>query len=228
MSPSGSLVLFDIDGTLMRGAGRYHKDALVEGIRLVTGRATTLDGISTSGMLDRDLIAAMLHATGESEWRIRKCLSRIVMECQSCYTSNCAIDLSPFVCVGVHEILRSLHARGAKTGLVTGNLSAIGWKKVEQAGLAEYFSIGAFAENGRTRMRLAQIAVWRARRQRLITKDARISLIGDHPNDVQAAKANGFQAIAVATGVSSLAELRASKPDILVANLTELDLERLL
>jgi len=228
MSPSGSLVLFDIDGTLMRGAGQHHREALVEGIRRVTGRLTTLDGVPTSGMLDRDLITAMLRASGEGNSRIQKSLSRIVAECQSCYAANCATDLSAFVCVGVHEALRGLFARGAKAGLVTGNLSTIGWKKVELAGLREYFSVGAFAENGRTRTRLAQIAAQRARRERLITKDARISLIGDHMNDIQAAKANGFQAIAVATGVISLAELKAAKPDILVSNLSELDLEKLL
>lgn len=212
----------------MRGAGRNHKDALVEGIRRVTGRLTTLDGVSTSGTLDRDLISAMLRASGESETRIRRSLSRIVAECQTCYAENCAADLSPFVCAGVHEILGGLRARGAVAGLVTGNLSRIGWRKVELAGLRHYFSLGAFAENGRTRKRLAQIAAWRAKRERLIESDARITLIGDHTNDVEAAKANGFYAVAVATGLCSAEELRDSKPDILVANLSELDIERLL
>ncbi len=212
----------------MRGAGQHHKDALVEGIRRVTGRVTSLDGVPTSGMLDRDLIAAMLRASGESESRVRRSLSRIVAECQACYAESCAPDLNEFVCIGVREILGALQTRGASIGLVTGNLSSIGWKKIELAGLREYFLIGVFAENGRSRSRLAQIAAWRARRERLIGKDARISLIGDHTNDVLAAKANGFQAVAVATGISSLEELRASKPDILISNLTELDIETLL
>jgi phosphoglycolate phosphatase len=62
----------------------------------------------------------------------------------------------------------------------------------------------------------------------LITKTSRISLIGDHPNDIQAAKANGFQAVAVATGLSAIEELRAAEPEILVQNTCELDLEKLL
>lgn len=112
--------------------------------------------------------------------------------------------------------------------LVSGNLSEIGWKKVALASLREYFSFGMFSENGRTRTRLAQLAAWRARRHRLISREARISLIGDHMNDVAAAKANGFQAVAVASGVTSFEELRASQPDILVSNLQELNIERLL
>jgi phosphoglycolate phosphatase-like HAD superfamily hydrolase len=48
-------------------------------------------------------------------------------------------------------------------------------------------------------------------------------LIGDHANDVEAAKRNGFRAVGVATGVTSVEELRAAEPDILVPDLTHLD-----
>jgi phosphoglycolate phosphatase-like HAD superfamily hydrolase len=225
---SKSLVLFDIDGTLVRGAGLHHKTSLIEGIRRVTGLSTTLDDVPTAGMLDRDLIASMLRIAGHSERRIRMALRPIMAECQNCYLANCAIDLRTNVCAGVPEFLARLIARGAVLGLVTGNLSQIGWKKMELAGLHECFSIGAFAEDGTTRTRLARVAAWRAIKQGLIPKNCRISLIGDHVNDVEAAKRNGFQAVAVATGVTSLEELRASEPDILVRDLTGLDPERLM
>ncbi|MBV8706786.1 MAG: hypothetical protein JO028_06340, partial [Acidobacteriaceae bacterium] len=67
MSRAAGIVLFDIDGTLLRGAGPHHKEALVEGIRRVTGITTTLDGVPTSGTLDRDLIALMLRVAGYSD-----------------------------------------------------------------------------------------------------------------------------------------------------------------
>lgn len=223
MKRSESLVLFDIDGTLVRGAGLHHKHSLIEGIRKVTGLSTTLDDVPTAGMLDRDLIVGMLRTVGQSKSCIRKTLPQIMAECQSCYVANCAMDLRSSVCMGVPEFLVRLEARGAVLGLVTGNLSQIGWKKMELAGLRAHFSIGAFAEDGATRTRLAQVAARRAIKQRLIAKNCRISLIGDHVNDVEAAKRNGFRAVAVATGLTSLEKLRASKPDILVANLTELD-----
>ena len=223
-----SLVLFDIDGTLMRGAGQHHKDALVEGIRKVTGRVTTLDGVATSGMLDRDLIASMLRKSGESERRIRATLRTIMNECQSFYVRNCAFDLSSFVCHHVRETLAELKARGAALGLVTGNLSVIGWRKMELAGLRSYFSVGAFAEDGRTRARLAVVAMRRAVRENLITKGSRVSLVGDHANDVHAAKLNGFQSVAVATGMMPFEELAALNPDILVRHLGELDAAQLI
>jgi phosphoglycolate phosphatase len=58
---------------------------------------------------------------------------------------------------------------------------------------------------------------------RLVARNCRVSLIGDHPNDIEAAKRNGFQAVAVATGLTSAEELQRWEPDILVRDLTELD-----
>ncbi len=221
-------MLFDIDGTLMRGAGPHHKQALIEGIRRVTGISTHLEGVPTSGMLDRDLIVSMLKASGHSQRRIRVALRQIMAECQEAYLANCAIDLAPFMCTGVRECVAGLHERGAVLGLVTGNLSRIGWRKMELAGLRGYFSVGAFAEHGTTRARLARVAARNAINQGLIGRHSRISLIGDHTNDVLAAKANGFQSIAVATGLTPLEELQISEPDILVRNLSELEIEKLL
>ena len=227
-SPASSLVLFDIDGTLMRGAGRHHKDALIEGIRAVTGRATNFDGIDTSGRLDVDLISVLLSAHGETPESVRALLHRIMAECQTAYTRNCVLDLSPFVCPGVQETLQALQAAGAVLGLVTGNLSAIGWRKVELAGLRSYFSFGAFAEDAGTRAGLAALAVQRAKAARLIADDSRVSLIGDHANDIAAARETGLQAVAVGTGVMPFEELQALEPDIAVRSLVELDISRLL
>ena len=93
-------------------------------------------------------------------------------------------------------LLEELTARDALVGLVTGNLSAIGWKKVEVAGLRSYFRVGAFSEHGTTRAMLARAAIREARREHLLERGARISLIGDHPNDIRAARTNRIQAIA--------------------------------
>lgn len=228
MSKPNSVVLFDIDGTLMRGAGPHHKSALIEGVRRVTGLATVLDGVPTQGMLDCDLIINMLRAAGHAESEIGADLPAIMAESQSHYVANCAADLRPCVCPGVEGLLAGLKSRGAALGLVTGNLSRIAWKKLELAGLSRYFNFGAFAEDPTTRTTLAKISVSHAFEAGLADRSSRISLIGDHPNDVAAAKANGFQAIAVATGLTSLQDLQAAQPDIAVQDLRNLVLEELL
>jgi phosphoglycolate phosphatase len=228
MKPADALVLFDIDGTLLRGAGHHHRQALIDGIREATGLTTHLDGVSTSGMLDRDLIAVMLKAAGQADRRIRRSLLQVMDACQSAYCTNCTSELKQFVCPGVPELLSQLTSRGAVLGLVTGNLSRIGWRKMELAGLREYFSIGAFAEDGRTRARLARVARQRATRAGLVVRNARVSLVGDHPNDIEAARANGFQSVAVATGLIKIEDLKASGPDLLVETLCHLDVAALL
>ena len=58
-----ALVLFDIDGTLTRRTGPHHRDALVEGIRKVTGLRTTTDGIPLHGMLDPVILTRMMRRT---------------------------------------------------------------------------------------------------------------------------------------------------------------------
>jgi phosphoglycolate phosphatase len=223
-----TLILFDIDGTLIRNAGGHHRDALVAGIRSVTGLSTTLDGVSTSGMLDRDLIRVMMQSAGASERRIRASMPQIVAECQTAYLNDCSSDLSDRVCRGVAEFLAAIKREGGVSGLVTGNLTRIGWKKVEQAGLAQFFSVGAFAEDGLTRARLARVARQRAVKAGLVAHSARVVLVGDHANDVRAAKTNGYLSIAVATGLMPYEELKALEPDIVVRDLTELDPRRVL
>jgi phosphoglycolate phosphatase-like HAD superfamily hydrolase len=68
----------------------------------------------------------------------------------------------------------------------------------------------------------------RAAKLDLISKTSRIFLIGDHANDIAAAKANGYHSIAVASGVTPFEELAAAGPDTLVHHLAELDLSSLI
>ena len=45
VTPAPGLVLFDIDGTLIRRAGPHHRQALIDAVRHVTGLETTTDHI---------------------------------------------------------------------------------------------------------------------------------------------------------------------------------------
>lgn len=221
------LVLFDIDGTLIRRAGPHHRQALVEAVRRTTGFETTTDGVPVAGMLDRDILSCMLARAGMRATTIRGVMPDIVRRAQWLYSRSCP-DLQGKVCPGVRALLSRLERRGVVTGLVTGNLTRIAWKKMDHAGLRPYFRFGAFAEQARDRSGLARMAIREARRQKWIGSDSPITLIGDHPNDVKAAQANGVQSIAVATGVISLEELQSHSPDILLADLRAIRLDMLL
>ena len=217
-------MLFDIDGTLLRRAGPHHRAALVKAALNATGIETTTEGIAVQGMLDRDILAAMLHNAGASATMIRRNMPLMVQRAQAIYTRSCP-DLRSKVCPGARMLLYRLSRRGFIIGLVSGNLTRIGWKKMERAGLRRYLRFGAFAELARDRAGLVRIAIQRARREGWINGTSPIALIGDHPNDVRAAQANGVRSIAVATGLASVDELAESSPDVLVPDLKALSPE---
>jgi len=220
-------VLFDIDGTLIRRAGPHHREALVEAIRRTAHVETTTEGVPVAGMLDRDILTTMLLRAGMPRAEIRRVLPEVVTRAQSIYVRRVP-DLAGKVCPGVRGLLGRLSRRGVVIGLVTGNLSRIGWRKLERAGLRPYFRFGAFAEMARDRAGLVRVAIRRARQERWIARDSNISLIGDHPNDVLAAQANGIRSVAVGTGIVSLDELRAHSPHIAIPDLRSLTLDDLL
>jgi hypothetical protein len=70
-----ALVLFDIDGTLVRRAGPNHREALVHAIRRVTGLESTTDGIPVA----RDARSERPTATWEETPLSGRCLSHQVL-----------------------------------------------------------------------------------------------------------------------------------------------------
>jgi beta-phosphoglucomutase-like phosphatase (HAD superfamily) len=110
----------------------------------------------------------------------------------------------------------------AVLALVTGNLTRIGWRKLQRAGLDGYFRFGAFGEMAATRGGLARLAIERARREGAIGP---IALVGDAPQDVRAAQENGIRSIAVRTGVTPPGDLEACNPDCIHDDLTQFDFD---
>jgi phosphoglycolate phosphatase-like HAD superfamily hydrolase len=220
-------VFWDIDGTLIRRAGPHHRHALVEGIRRVTGIETTTDGIPLFGMLDPDIIREMLRRAGVSAFAIRAAMPEIAAAAERVYLRTCP-PIERKTCPGVRRLLNQLERRGVALALVTGNLTRIGWWKLERAGLRRYFRFGAFGEMARDRGGLVKIAVRHARREGWIGKAARVSLIGDAPADILAARAGGVRSVAVATGLISSDQLQAYAPDLLLEDLRALRPEALI
>jgi phosphoglycolate phosphatase len=218
LHPAPALVLFDIDGTLLRRAGPHHRQALVDAVRRVTGLETSTDHIPVHGMLDPDILTRMMRDAGASAAAVRRAMPEVIRLAQHLYGRSVP-DLRRKTCPGVRAALYRIVRRGIPLGLVTGNLTRIGWKKLDRAGLKPYFRFGAFGEMAPDRAGLARMAIRHARRQGWIAKEAAIALIGDAPSDIVAAKRNGIRSIAVRTGISTRAELLACEPDVLLEDL---------
>lgn len=222
-----ALVLFDIDGTLVRRSGPHHRQALVEAVRQIAGVETTTDHIPVHGMLDPDIITRMMRDAGASPALIRRSMQAIIRRAEHIYVQTVP-SLEDKTCPGVKAVLNRFQQRGIILGLVTGNLTRIGWKKLERAGLRRYFRFGAFGDMAKDRAGLARMAVRHARSRGWIGNGTALSLIGDAPSDILAAQANGIRSIAVCTGISSEEELRRHQPDLLLRDLRRLRLEMVL
>lgn len=213
-----ALALFDIDGTLLSKAGPHHRQALEWAVKTTTGRPGTTEGIPVAGMLDTDIVMAMLAAAGVARTEAGRLMTPIRRCAARRYRDLCPA-LHGKVCPGVRHLLRDLRRSGVLTGLVTGNFERIAWRKLERAGLAGFFRFGSFAGQGSTRGALARRAIAEARRKGWIEEPAPVSLVGDHVNDILAAKEAQVRSVAVATGVVSLEELAGHAPDILIPDL---------
>jgi len=222
-----ALVLFDIDGTLVRRAGPHHRQALVDAVRRVTGLETSTDHIPVHGMLDPDILSRMMRDAGASPAAVRQAMPEVVRRAQAAYGRDVP-DLRSKCCPGVRRLLGRLEKRGVLLGLVTGNLTRIGWKKLDRAGLKPYFRFGAFGEMARDRAGLARLAIRRARVNGWIGRHTPVTLIGDAPSDIIAAQRNGIRVVAVHTGVSTRDDLQAYAPDILIEDLRALRIEAIL
>jgi len=220
------LVLFDIDGTLLRRAGPYHRKALIHGIRHATGLDTTTDGIPVQGMLDPAIVSEMMRRAGAAPALIRHAMPEIQRAAERYYRRVCPA-LEEAHCPGVVALLERLNRNGCLLALVTGNFTRIGWRKLERAGLARFFRYGAFGDMAATRGHLVKWAVSEARRKHSLAPDAPATLVGDAASDVIAARENRIRIIAVRTGITPVEDLEALAPDYLLRDLREFRLRML-
>ena len=78
-----ALVLFDIDGTLVRRAGPHHRQALVDAVRDVAGLESTTEGIPVQGMLDPDILTVMLLNAGVDPPEIRRAMPALIISART-------------------------------------------------------------------------------------------------------------------------------------------------
>jgi phosphoglycolate phosphatase-like HAD superfamily hydrolase len=211
--------LFDIDGTLLRDPDRIHMDSIASSIRRVTGFSVTMEGVPIHGSTDTAILSAACRQAGIPAEILEPQVKAILdAMCQTVADRRHEMKLRRMP--GVEEALRHLAAKGALLGLATGNLEAIGWIKVEEAGLREWFRFGGFSDEYPIRAEPVGSAARKARE--LAGKDARICVVGDTPRDIEAARANDLAVIAVATGSFSFDALAELQPEVCASSLADL------
>jgi len=215
------LVLFDIDGTLIRSGGAGVK-AFARAFATEFGIADGTEKLKFAGRTDVSLVREFFfhHQIEPSPKNFERFfatylfwLEKIILECDG------------GICPGVADFFHALEAlpEPPLVGLLTGNIRRGAQIKLEHYKIWQKFPFGGFADDHEERDHIAAVARDRgsARLQRPL-RGEEVLVIGDTPLDVRCARAIGAKILAVGTGTFSVEELSAHQPDWAVPDLREI------
>ncbi len=211
--------LFDIDGTLLRSRDRVHIDSIATSVKRVMGIEVSLAGIALAGNTDTSILREACTLAGVPSDVLEPQVAAILEGmCDNVAGRRHELDL--ILMPGVNETLKHLAQNGALLGVATGNLEMIGWIKIEQVGLREWFRFGGFSDHFPVRSQLIGNAAVKARE--MAGAAAQVCVVGDTPRDIEAAHSNGLPVIAVATGHFTYDELLEHEPEVCTTSLAAL------
>jgi phosphoglycolate phosphatase-like HAD superfamily hydrolase len=214
-APVPLLLLWDIDGTLLLRASASHARAVWDALCEVHGLEDRelLRGQRMAGMTDGQISREILVAGGIAPEVIDRHADAVRERTCETYVPG---DLETHVSPGLEDALGALSARGDVVhALVTGNFERIARRKLEAAGIGDWFDPrigGGFGSDHEDRSLLPATARRRAG-EALLPDDRpwpvdRAVVIGDTPRDIACARHDGVAVIAIATGGHDADELR--------------------
>lgn len=216
------LVLWDIDGTLVRGNGLVASlflRALSEVYNIAEPQR-----ISYGGKIDQQIVAETLALHGISDADALGAFDQWSTHYHGLLTA--ALHELPQVLralPGVHAVLEQLQQLGVPQSLLTGNIAPVAAIKLEATGLARFVDmrIGAYGSDHRDRNPLVPIA--RRKAEARYGPIDRVVVIGDTPLDIACARAGNARVVAVATGHVTQDALAEHRPDALLPDLGNTD-----
>lgn len=215
------LLLFDIDGTLVRvnGAGRRAVESALSDV-VETRLSTT--GVQFSGKTDPQIVRDIFDANDIDA------TDDLVEKAVSVYADVAVHALQPedvTALPGAADLVAGLSRRDdVVLGLLTGNVQSMAHRKLDVVALADYFGFGAYGSDHADRNQLPEVALRRAREHTGRAPDrSKTTIIGDTVRDITCGRFAGVRCVAVATGGASRSELEEAEPDILLDRLPGVD-----
>ena len=216
------LVLWDIDHTLIetRGVGFA---VYQRAFPAATGRP--LEQLAqTAGRTELDIMRGTLRVNGvePTDDAVERLAAALV---QGYDDARDELAATGRALPGARATLQTLAADPrVHQGVLTGNLRDVARIKLEVFDLATYLDqdASAYGNDHPDRARLVAIAQNRAaERAGVVFDNAHTVLLGDTPNDVQAAATAGVRVIAVATGKATTDDLTTTGASAVVSDLTD-------
>jgi phosphoglycolate phosphatase len=196
------LLLFDIDGTLLRGGPA--KAAFGEALLETYGTMGPIEEWEFSGKTDPQIARELLREAGIPDPHIEGDFPRLwaaYLGRLETGLKGLPMELLPGV-VPLLDALTELEGAGeVALGIVTGNLARGAELKLASAGLRARWEVGGYGSDHEERNALPAVALDRATTtwgRRFAGQEAVV--IGDTPRDVACGRAHGLATIGVATG----------------------------
>jgi phosphoglycolate phosphatase-like HAD superfamily hydrolase len=212
------LVLFDIDGTLVRTGGAGVK-AFAKVFQTEFNAHEGFEKLKFAGRTDVSLVREFFvyHRIALTPENFERFFDRYIFWLD--YILN---HSKTEACPGVWEFLNGLKSlpNPPLLGLLTGNIRLGAEIKLRHFDLWKEFATGAFADDNEDRDLIAAAA--RERGRRILGNglcDDEILVIGDTPFDIRCGRAINAKVLAVATGGATLEELKRHQPDWAVEDL---------
>ena len=224
------IILWDIDGTLMRSRGTGSFWVYFEPVlKKIFGTAGNLGKFQVSGMTDLQIIYEAIKDEGFTPDQVR---ARAPELCEmlppEMRRAAATGEVEFYLLPGVTEVLEAVAANlRYRSALLTGNIEPAAHVKLDLVGLDRFFTLpGAFGDTSLHRQDLPAIAAARINASiKANIPPAHFIVIGDTPNDIATAKFFGARSIAVATGRSFTPQMLADcGPDVVLNDLSDLDL----
>lgn len=215
-----TIVLFDIDGTLLSSSGaglRALEQAMVD----LHGIPRAMEGVSLAGRTDRSIVRDLItmHRLTAGLDAENTILDSYLGHLPS------QLSLAATLLPGVSKLLEHLAQQpDIAVGLLTGNIRRGAAVKLGHFGIHDHFSFGGFGDRHTDRDDVAREAVEALRgRHGVDYPTEQVLVIGDTPLDIRCARAVGAKVLAVATGIHTPEDLMPHSPDHLMADLSNHD-----
>lgn len=214
------LILFDIDGTLIRMKKGFANPIFFNVIKRVLNHDIDKNlHIDFAGRTDFGILTHIFKSIGLDSSHFEEELEIIYEEIYKEFKEKLQPD-SLLVLDGVPNLLNLLKEDGNFTlGLVTGNFRKNALLKLEHCGLEKYFDCGAFGDIQPNRLDLPKIALNNANslNGQKFTREKTL-VIGDTHRDIQSAEHNRMKSMGVGTGGTQYSELLKFNPNLIFEN----------
>jgi phosphoglycolate phosphatase-like HAD superfamily hydrolase len=214
------LILFDIDGILIKSAGLGLSSEI---IRKHFGLEPVESRVYIEGKTWRYILAEKLKERGikdpERDPRFNVALHD-TLPLEMAFKKGVKLEKIE----KVEDLIKLLIEKGYTIGLLTGNSLRSAKIKLSNVELDKYFSAGGYGSDAYDRHELVDMALKDVENKFKITFDKKnVFLVGDTREDIACAKKAGVKIISVATGKENLEQLENSRPDFLFKDFSDIN-----